>query len=74
MELGLCFGNKSCIEKREAQKAANQQALLLQQQALQQALSKSSGGLSAGAIAGIIFGIIAITIVTIIIIKKSKNK
>lgn len=48
--------------------------LLLQQQALQQALSKSSGGLSAGAIAGIIFGIIAITIVTIIIIKKSKNK
>ena len=74
MELGLCFGNKSYIENREAQKASNQQALLLKQQELQKALSKSSGGLSAGAIAGIIFGIIAITIVTIIIIKKSKNK
>jgi len=74
MELGLCFGNSECIAKREAQKAANQQALLLQQQALQQALSKSSGGLSAGAITGIILGIVAVTTIIIIYIKKRKNK
>lgn len=74
MELGLCFGNKDCIAKREAQKAANQQALLLQQQALEQALNKPSGGLSTGAIVGIILAIIAITTVTIILIKKRKNK
>ncbi len=68
----ICFWNKECIAKRDAENAAIALQQQQQQATLMQALSTSSGGISTGAIVGIVFGLIAITAVSIYLIKKKK--